>query len=90
MIAFAETDLPEPDSPTIATVSPRFTVRLTPRTALTTPAVVSKEMSRFRTRKISSFSPCHFLLHILHLRIQCITQTIRQHVKAQHQKSHDN
>ncbi len=55
MIAFAETDLPEPDSPTIATVSPRFTVRLTPRTALTTPAVVSKEMSRFRTRKISSF-----------------------------------
>ena len=40
MIESAVTDLPEPDSPTMATTSPRFTVKLTPSTARTMPRVV--------------------------------------------------
>ena len=38
----AVTDLPEPDSPTIATTSPRSTVNETPSTALTMPSSVWK------------------------------------------------
>ena len=38
MTVIAETDLPDPDSPTIASVSPASTCQLTPSTALTTPA----------------------------------------------------
>ena len=36
MIDIAETDLPEPDSPTTASVSPLFIAKLTPSTAFTT------------------------------------------------------
>jgi hypothetical protein len=42
MIAWLITDLPEPDSPTMATVEPGRTRKLAPLTALTTPAGVSK------------------------------------------------
>src|SRR5581483_4394524 len=42
MIDSAETDLPEPDSPTMPSVSPGRIDQLTPSTALTTPASVSK------------------------------------------------
>ena len=37
MMALMLTDLPEPDSPTMATVSPRLRSKLTPRTARTMP-----------------------------------------------------
>ena len=37
MIDLMETLLPEPDSPTMATVSPRLRSKLTPRTARTMP-----------------------------------------------------
>ena len=40
------TVFPEPDSPTIATVSPEFTVSDTPSTALTIPSSVGKETWR--------------------------------------------
>ena len=42
----AATVLPEPDSPTIPMVSPRSSVKLTPLTALTTPAWVKKCVER--------------------------------------------
>src|SRR5262245_20598501 len=38
----AVVDLPQPDSPTMPSVSPRLTVRLTPSTACTTPFVLEK------------------------------------------------
>ena len=48
MAAFIVTDLPEPDSPTIATVSPFIRSILTPRMACTLPAVVWNVISRSR------------------------------------------
>ena len=45
----AVTDLPEPDSPTTAKTSPRLMSKLTPSTALTTPASVLKLVRRFCT-----------------------------------------
>ena len=42
----AVTDLPDPDSPTMATVSPRPTVNDTPRTAATTRSVVRNSTAR--------------------------------------------
>ena len=42
MIDRLVTDLPEPDSPTTATVSPRFTSKLTPSTDLATRLPSSK------------------------------------------------
>ena len=43
------TDLPEPDSPTIATTSPGSTVKLTPSTARTLPSSVAKVTRRSST-----------------------------------------
>src|SRR5690606_14083382 len=43
------TDLPEPDSPTTARVSPRSRWKLTPSTALTVPSAVSKYVLRSTT-----------------------------------------
>ena len=48
----AVTDLPEPDSPTNPMISPRPTVKLTPATALATPALVKKWVSRFSTARV--------------------------------------
>ncbi len=48
MIAWAVVDLPEPDSPTIATVCPGYTVRLAPRTAGTSPEWDWNDTSRSR------------------------------------------
>jgi hypothetical protein len=42
MMARASVDLPQPDSPTMAKVSPGRSARLTPSTARTIPAAVSK------------------------------------------------
>ena len=47
MQAIAVVDLPEPDSPTMATVSPGNTSKLTPRTAGTMPSAVWNPTSRF-------------------------------------------
>ena len=52
--ACAVVDLPEPDSPTMATVWPRYTVRLTPRTACTGPCAAANETSRSRIRSSGS------------------------------------
>ena len=47
MIARFETLLPEPDSPTIPSVSPRWSVNETSLTACTTPSIVGKRTVRF-------------------------------------------
>ncbi len=51
MIESADTLLPHPDSPTSATVSPAFTSHVTPSTARTTPALVTKWVVRERTSR---------------------------------------
>src|SRR5512145_1977433 len=49
MMLSAETDLPQPDSPTSATVSPSATSQDTPSTARTCPAAVANVVLRLRT-----------------------------------------
>ncbi len=49
MIAWAVTDLPEPDSPSTASVSPARTEYSTPLTALATPSRVRNSTCRSRT-----------------------------------------
>ena len=51
-MAFDATDFPDPDSPTIARVSPSCRVKLTPRTAETGPANVSNVIVKSSTSKI--------------------------------------
>src|SRR5258708_4521505 len=54
MIERAVTLLPEPDSPTIPSVSPGITLKLTPSTARTMPASVSNCVRSSRTSRIGS------------------------------------
>src|SRR5690625_6047241 len=63
----AVTVLPEPDSPTSATISPCPTCRFTPRTACTNPPSVSNPTLRFSmlTRLMVRSAACG--LHIFHL-----------------------
>src|SRR4051794_24669784 len=55
-IVCVETLLPEPDSPTIASVRPRSTPNETLRTASTTPSGVGKETTRSRTSSSRSLT----------------------------------
>ena len=57
MTDFIVTDLPEPDSPTTAMKSPSLTVRLTPRTALTSVWCEWNVVHRFSTRSSSLGAP---------------------------------
>ena len=52
--ALLVTDFPEPDSPTMASVSPCFKSKFTPRTACTRPAYVLKFIFKFLTSKMVS------------------------------------
>ena len=54
MTARADTDLPQPDSPTSAMVSPGRTDQLTPSTALTTPRPVENSTRRSSTEMSGS------------------------------------
>ena len=56
LIQRVETDFPEPDSPTIASVSPLYKSKETPRTACTVPPAVRKETVRFFTSSFFSIS----------------------------------
>src|SRR3954447_7006117 len=51
MIAWLVTDLPDPDSPTIASVRPFSTEKSTPSTALTMPSSVGNWTRRSRTSR---------------------------------------
>ena len=48
-MAWVQTDLPDPDSPTMPTVSPAATSKDTPRTAWTSPSSVGKVTDRSLT-----------------------------------------
>ncbi len=62
MIDLEATDFPDPDSPTMANVSPSCNVKLTPRTAETGPANVSNVIFKLFTSNIFLiiFSPSPF------------------------------
>ncbi|CJC62564.1 Uncharacterised protein [Streptococcus pneumoniae] len=63
--ALEVTDFPEPDSPTIANVSPFFKSKVTPRTACTSPACVSKETCKsFTSNNVFIFASPLFYLRI--------------------------
>ena len=53
-MAFEVTDLPEPDSPTIASVSQRINSKLIPRIALKIPCCVLNEIIKSLTSNIFS------------------------------------
>ena len=64
IIALAVTDLPLPDSPTIAKVLPFSKSKLISLTACTLPDTVLKEIIRFLTYKIL-FTIIHQLLSVM-------------------------
>jgi hypothetical protein len=57
MIESAVTDLPQPDSPTIPSVWPFSTAKLTPSTARTTPCLVKKCVLRSLTSSRATAQP---------------------------------
>src|SRR5690606_20288997 len=67
--------LPEPDSPTMAMVSPALTSRLMPRTASTGPSCVSNVT--FRSRTLRMFS----LVISAILRVKAVAQAIAKEVQ---------
>src|SRR5580698_3727493 len=75
----AVTDLPQPDSPTIASVSPSLTWKETPSTARLMPSGVRKWVCRFRTS-----SNAIALQAFRHSRIQRITQAVAEQIDGEH------
>src|SRR5438874_11925840 len=76
----AVTDLPHQDSPTMPSVSPLLTTKLTPSTALTTPPEVKKWVLRSSTRSRGSswrLPP--------HARVEGVSQAIPHEVEG-HQR----
>src|SRR5690606_12403162 len=63
--ALLVTDFPEPDSPTIANVSPSYNSKLTPRTACTTPAYVLKLIRKSFTSNTFFFIAYTLLIYVI-------------------------
>src|SRR5690606_9262545 len=78
MTASIETDLPEPDSPTMASTSPLSTESETPSTARSLPAAVSNSTVRFLISSRAMVS------RPLQLRVQRIAQAIAHEVDGEH------
>src|SRR5215210_2822427 len=90
MMLLAATDLPEPDSPTTASVSPRLRSNEAPRTACTSPAYVAKEISRSRTCRMASPEPFTLDTLLPHPRVEGVAQTVAQNVEGEHEQAeHD-
>ncbi len=84
------TDLPEPDSPTIPSVSPRLSSKPMPSTAFTTPSSVSKYVRRSLTSSRFPFVllvTCHLSL-FPHLRIERIAQAIAKKIQREQHHRH--
>src|SRR3954447_3412880 len=75
----AVTDLPQPDSPTMPSVSPASTSNETPSTARTTPSGVPKCVCRLSTSSNAIRSE-----PLGQPRIECVTQPVAQKVHRQH------
>src|SRR5262249_33999009 len=78
-IELAVTDLPQPLSPTIASVSPSSTWNETPSTARLTPSGVRKWVCRFST---SSNATGSVLLR--HARIERVAQPVAEQIHGEH------
>ena len=93
MIACAVVDLPEPDSPTIASVSPGMIVRSTPRTAGTRPSAGLESDLEVLDLEQRASSACRlrgcrlsasWRLHRSRLRVERVAQGVAEHDEAQH------
>src|SRR5215472_2551879 len=73
------TDLPQPDSPTIASVSPSSTWNETPPTARLMPPGVRKCVCKFWTSSNAIGSET-----LGHARIQCIAQAVAEQIDGEH------
>ena len=80
MIESAVTDLPQPDSPTIPSVLPFSTAKLTPSTARTTPSRVKKCVRR------SSTSSSAIATLSLRPRVERVAEAVGDEVRAQDER----
>src|SRR5215204_1305714 len=80
MMLFAATDFPDPDSPTMASVSPRLRSKVAPRTACTSPAYVLKEMRRSSTLRTAS--PFTVATLLPHPRVEGVAQAVAEEPEA--------
>src|SRR5215467_660953 len=81
--------LPQPDSPTTASVSPAATENDTPSTARTTPSRVKKCVLRSSTsnRAVVTSSPFHLLSHPpCEARIERVAHTVAQQIHREHRQ----
>src|ERR1700754_2521859 len=78
--AYDVTDLPEPDSPTMPSVSPFATVMLTCCTALTMP----RRVANSTVRSLTSSSGCAVMVLCPPLRIDDVAQAVAEQVEAEH------
>src|SRR6266536_1323462 len=82
MIENAVTDLPHPDSPTIPSVVPRSTLKVTPSTACTSPSRVLK----YVRRSLTSSSAIQELLEVLSSpRIERVAEAVGDEERAHDQ-----
>src|SRR3954466_14667789 len=79
------TDLPQPDSPTIASVSPSLTWKETPSTAQLTPSGVRKWVCRSST---SSSATALDLLR--HARIEGVAQPVAEEIYGEHRHGEED
>src|SRR5699024_11503490 len=86
MIDCTVTLFPEPDSPTMASVSPSCTSKFTSRTACTSPPYVWNDTDRLFTSNTFFFITYSSLLTTV-LRLQYISQTIPYHIQCTHCKT---
>src|SRR5215208_2562537 len=75
--------LPDPDSPTMARVSPALTSNAAPLTASITPSAVRKLTFRFRTCKIGAARGIGSAV----FRIECVTQSVTDEVQGEQRGS---
>ena len=85
IIARLVTDLPEPDSPTMASVSPLYKSNDTSRTACTLPAWVRKDITRSLTSSFFSISA----LRSAQRRVERIPQTVAEQVETEHEQNEE-
>src|SRR5690348_15342447 len=85
MMLSAVTDLPHPDSPTMPRVSPGFSSKETPSTALTMPSLVLKTVRRSLTSRSGGLTRSS-----LQARIECVPDCVAEDVRRQHRdEDHD-
>src|SRR5215211_2212115 len=80
IMLLAATDFPDPDSPTMASVSPRLRSKVAPRTACTSPAYVLKEMRRSSTLRTAS--PFTVATLLPHPRVEGVAQAVAEEPEA--------